>query len=324
MKRFTRRDWLKLSSAGVLGATVGLPGVTAVEPGSAAVAPVLTNSVIYRFRVGEFEAVSLLAGFMDTKPKRPPQADEASYQAALAGIGNPAKLRYPYNVLLLRRGAERILIDAGPPKTEGKPFHLLTSLAQLGVAPRDITHVFLTHAHFDHMGGLLDRQGKPVFGHAEHFCFAEEKAFWTADKPDFSKLNLNPGTMHADARRIFSSIQFTLVDGSTRLPEGITPILSPGHTPGQMTLRLESKGEVLHHVSDLTHHAMLWLPHPEWSLASDITPEVAIKTRMAAWAELAKAGTRVFGFHLPFPGLGKIGVADNLYRWVPEDWQPVL
>lgn len=279
-----------------------------------------SNSPIYRFRVGDFRATTLLAGFMDTKPTRPHGASEEEFQRALAALGNPAHLRLPFNVLLLERGDDRILIDAGPPKTEGQPYHLLSSLAQIGLDRDAITHVLLTHAHFDHMGGLLDAENRPIFRRAVHLCFPEEVEFWTSEKPDVSALQINPKGLLRDARHLFSHLRFQPPESST-LPVGIHPLLSPGHTPGQMTLRIESSGETLHHISDLTHHAGFSLPYPEWPLASDTQPTVAVQTRLAAFRHLADTGARVFGFHLPFPGLGKIVRVDETFRWVPEDWE---
>lgn len=326
MKPMTRRSWLKVGGSALALAALDLPRVHAeTPPGPAAPPPAPTGipaEPIHRFRVGDFEAFVLFAGFMEVKPQRPPEAGEAAFAAAfaaaLAELGPPANLFYPFNVLLLRRGAERILIDAGPPKTEGKPYHLLASLATLGLAPADITHVVLTHAHFDHSGGLLDAARKVVFSRATHLCLPEEIDFWTSEHPDFSELRMDPKHLWPHARQVFAHVPFARIGAANPLPVGLTPILSPGHTPGHLTLRIESRGEVLHHVSDLTHHAGLWLPHPQWSLISDSHPAQAVRTRTAAFRALAASGERVFGFHLPFPSLGRIATEGDRFRWVPE------
>jgi glyoxylase-like metal-dependent hydrolase (beta-lactamase superfamily II) len=319
MSSLSRREWFAMSGVAALAALGGARAEPAPVPLDS---PQISNSPIYRFRVGDFRATALLAGFMDTKPTRPRDAAEEKYQRALAALGNPSHLRLPFNVLLLEHGDDRILIDAGPPKTEGKPYHLLTSLARVGLDRDAITHVLLTHAHFDHMGGLLDAENRPVFRRAAHLCFPEEVQFWTSENPDVSALQINPKALLRDARRLFSHLRFQSPEAAT-LPAGIHPLLSPGHTPGHMTLRIESRGETLHHISDLTHHAGFWLPHPDWSLASDTQPALAVQTRLAAFRQLADTGARVFGFHLPFPGLGKIVRVDDTFRWVPEDWDLV-
>lgn len=324
MKPMTRRSWLKVGGSALALAALDLPRTRAETPPSPATpTPTPPTGVparpIHRFRVGDFEAFALFSGFMEVKPQRPPEADEAAFDTALADLGRPASLFYPFNVLLLCRGAERILIDAGPPKTEGKPYHLLTSLAALGLGPADITHVVLTHAHFDHSGGLLDAARNVVFPRAAHLCLPEEIDFWTSEHPDFSELRMDPKHLWPHARQVFARVPFGRIGSAAQLPEGLTPILAPGHTPGHMTLRIESRGEVLHHISDLTHHAGLWLPHPQWSLASDSHPAQAVRTRTAAFRALAASGERVFGFHLPFPAVGRIAAEGDAFRWRPEE-----
>ncbi|MCM2273532.1 MAG: MBL fold metallo-hydrolase [Candidatus Didemnitutus sp.] len=322
MKPLSRRLWLQQGSALLALAFLGRTAARADETGTGVATPAgVPAQPIHRFRVGDFEASVLFSGFMEVKPQCPPEAAEAAFADALAALGQPASLLYPFNVLLLCRGTERILIDAGPAKTEGKPYHLLSSLAALGLAPDDITHVILTHAHFDHSGGLLDARRNPVFPRATHLCLPEEIDFWTSEQPDFSELRMDPKFLWPHARQVFARVPFVRIGTQAELPAGLTPILSPGHTPGHLTLRIESRGEVLHHISDLTHHAGLWLPHPEWSLASDSHPAQASRTRTAAFRALAASGERVFGFHLPFPALGRIATEGGTFRWLPEESQ---
>ena len=42
--------------------------------------------------------------------------------------------------------------------------------------------------------------------------------------------------------------------------------------------------------------------------------------RRAVFAQLAAEGTRVFGCHLPFPGLGRLIARGDGFRWQAEDW----
>ena len=61
-------------------------------------------------------------------------------------------------MLLLQRGRDKILVDAGAgtiPLLDNAGGHLLEELAQLCVRPHDITHVLLTHAHWDHIGAMF-------------------------------------------------------------------------------------------------------------------------------------------------------------------------
>lgn len=277
------------------------------------------NEPIYRFRIGDIEAVAIVTGFMDMVPDKPAALDDVIFRSNLDDLDYMSPLRLHYNVLLLRTGRDNILIDSGPGGKPGSPYDLLSSLRRIGLTPEAISAVFLTHAHFDHLGGLIDEHDRLVFPIAEHFCLAPEIDFWTAPKPDFSKLRLQPDGMLALARRVFAAVPFTRILSTTRLPDGITPILSAGHTPGHMTLEIRSKHEVLYHISDLSHHAAL-LGRPEWPMISDTDPDQAVATKRRVFAMLAAHGTRVFGFHLPFPGVGRLKPQGTGYRWVPDLW----
>jgi glyoxylase-like metal-dependent hydrolase (beta-lactamase superfamily II) len=67
--------------------------------------------------------------------------------------------------LLVETGDQKILIDTGMGDKQGEKFRshfhphgedtLTNSLRQRGFAPEDITDVFLTHLHFDHVGGAV-------------------------------------------------------------------------------------------------------------------------------------------------------------------------
>ena len=326
MIAFSRREMLRLAGLGT-GLAL-LPGRLVAESAPFPPPPP-PNSGLYRFRVGQFEATALVTGFMESEPQQPffaPQADAAAFRAALAEAAVTGSVRLHFNALLLRRGAETILIDAGPGGKVPDGCDLVANLARLGVAPADVTRVVLTHVHFDHCNGLLDAEGRAVFARADHCCLAEEVDFWSAPQPDLSKLRMDAGSFIKTAQRVFAKIAFTRLQAGVPFAEGITPLLSPGHTPGHMTLRIESRGETLYHIADLTHHAHVMLPHPDWTIASDCDETLAAATRRKVFAQLAAEGTRVFGSHVPFPGLGRIAAVasgDEQYRWVPEDWAPV-
>ena len=74
------------------------------------------------------------------------------------------------NCLLLQKAGRNILIDTGigSKETYGLvPSRLVKGLKNVGITPKDIDMVILTHLHFDHCGGCtrLDRTGNltPAF-----------------------------------------------------------------------------------------------------------------------------------------------------------------
>jgi len=325
MKSFTRRDLLKFVGAGALAAS--LPSSLAAQSAGSAAAKPGVNSALYRFTVGNWEAVSIAAGLFNApKPHGvfAPQATPEQFAEALAAEFLPSDvLTLHLNVLLLRRGKENILIDAGLPGRQEAPFDLLNNLAELGLQATDITAVFLTHAHFDHMGGLLDESGKPVFSRAQHFVLEAEHDFWTSSKPDFSTSRSDAKGIEggiAAARRVFDAISFTKLKDGAEPIAGITVVHAPGHTPGHMNLRIHSEGQELYHFADLAHHYAIMFPHPDWTVMYDVNEKLAEATRRKVFATLASSGSLVFGYHMPCPALGRIKPQASGYRWLPAPW----
>jgi glyoxylase-like metal-dependent hydrolase (beta-lactamase superfamily II) len=317
-----RRAALKLLSLGALAASTS--GRLLADPSSPP-APKSSNAAIYRFRVGDNNAYALQCGALEFRPGQPSFAIEASpseFATALHDTTRTDTVRMPFNVLLLDWNGSYVLIDTGEPGWQ-REAPLLAHLRALGVAPEKIAHVVLTHAHFDHVGGLLNSAGRPVFSRAMHHVFKAEKDFWTSAAPDLSQVRVPSADMVGTARRVFDAIEFRYATPGAEIVPGITAYHSPGHTPGHMTLRLTSNASTLYHIADLCHHAPLLMEHVAWTVGSDVDPALAVRTREAVFQTLADARERVFGFHLPFPGLGSIARSTTGgFRWIAEDWIP--
>lgn len=89
---------------------------------------------------------------------------------------------FTQNVALLRRGPHVILVDTGSgpsPTFFGTAGKLIANLATLGVEPKHVTHVLLTHGHFDHVGGLVDAAGKAAFPNAKITISRREVEYWS-------------------------------------------------------------------------------------------------------------------------------------------------
>lgn len=107
------------------------------------------------------------------------------------------------------------LLDYGPHQTAAG------ALAALGLDPRDVDLVILSHGHIDHVGSL------PLFVHAPIVMTARERA---DPKPRY----------YGSARPMdWPEASYRLIHADTPVCEGLTLIPTPGHTPGHLSVLLD-------------------------------------------------------------------------------------
>jgi glyoxylase-like metal-dependent hydrolase (beta-lactamase superfamily II) len=129
--------------------------------------------------------------------------------------------------------------------------------------------------------------------------------------------------MIKEARARFDVLQPNLQQHTGRvslLNDAITLEPAPGHTSGHAVFRIRSGKESLVHIMDVAHHHTLMFTNPGWGIAFDHEPDVAIDTRKKLFAQLAATNERAYGFHLPWPGIGRILPRGNGYAWDAERW----
>lgn len=328
--RWSRRKFLGALGLGAgVGLLAGKPRIWGAETGRT---EPYANPYVYAFRIGEIEAWSISDGeanLGDPMHLMHPEEERPRMREALSAVGLPAD-RFPLyvNVLVLRIGTEVAIIDAGFGDVSNPRLGwVVRGLAQAGIAPEEVTAAFLSHAHSDHIDGFTTREEKPTFPNAAFYPLKAEKDFWTGPNPDFSKTKRDPRHlpgMVSNAVRRFEILapQTELLESGADLFGGaLTVLAAPGHTVGHAIYRIRSGDESLLHISDLAHHEILMFADPDWAIAFDNDASVAVATRRKEFARAAATRERVFGFHLPWPGIGRIlAYGEDSYAWIPEPW----
>jgi glyoxylase-like metal-dependent hydrolase (beta-lactamase superfamily II) len=240
--------------------------------------------------------------------------------AALAAQHQPALQPTSVNAFLIDTGSRRILIDTGAGPFFGPALGLtLSSLTQAGYAPGTIDEILITHAHIDHIGGLLVG-GKVAFPHATLRMSEAERDFWLDQSNTVSVDASVKGTfaVAAAALNAYSALGHlkTFTPGVT-LTSGIETVALPGHTAGHTAYRIHSGGKTLLIWGDVVHVGRVQMADPEIAIKFDSNQQQAIRSRLAIFADAANTQELVAGAHLPFPGIGRVRQAGTAWTWMP-------
>ncbi|GAA0298023.1 MBL fold metallo-hydrolase [Rhodovulum strictum] len=241
--------------------------------------------------------------------------------AIVARYGLPTDtLRPPCNVTLLRDGSHTVLFDVGAgPDFQDSAGLLPEALDSLGLAPGDVTHVLFTHAHPDHLWGLLDDFDEPLFPNAALMIGRAEFDYWmdpaTLDSIGEARTSFAVGA----ARRLEAvADNLRLLEDGEEALAGVAALLTPGHTPGHMAYEIRAGADSVMVVGDAIGNHHVAFERPDWASGSDQDPATAAATRSALLDRLASGQTRLVGFHLPGGGIGRAERTGSGFRFVEE------
>jgi len=281
----------------------------------------------YALRVGELDVLIVSDGVLLLPTATlATNADPAVRAAWLDDMFLPPDtFDWPLNVLVVRSGARTILVDSGL-GDEYPDFpragHLALRLEAAGIDLGSVTDVVLTHMHMDHVGGLLvegvkDRLRRDLRVHVA----AAEVRFWAS--PDFSHTSMPspvPAVLRSAATRFLNEYhgQLQLFEEEYEVAPGVVVCRTGGHTPGHSVVRLASGGDRLTFAGDAIFP--VGFDHPDWHNGFEHDPEESARVRIRLLRELASTGETLVATHLPFPSVGRVAIAGDVFRWVPAFW----
>ena len=204
--------------------------------------------------------------------------------------------------LVVEAGDRTILVDtcaghlreglALPPIDS--PF--LDELAKAGHRPEDIDVVVCTHLHFDHVGWnthLVDGEWVVTFPNARYLFARIEWEHWDVTEGDYSNVG-------DTVRPVLAAGQADLVETDHRICDEVRLIPTPGHTPGHVSVVIESDGERAVITGDMAHHPIQFAV-PELAAPADTDSPQAARTRRSFLADRAADGALVIGTHFGGP-----------------------
>ncbi len=273
-------------------------------------------------RVGDARVAMLNAGNMRLVLSAELAVPEALWRPQYADLFERPDVCPSLSVYVEHQGV-RVLVDANDyrgtmtPDSQyalpdyAPPPPIPEQLASLGVRPDDVTHVVITHAHWDHYAGTTtaaNGECAPTFPRARYALGAAD---WR--DADLQAEVRDPASLEARSLGILENRGVLhLVEGPERIAEGVDILPAPGETPGHQIVRVQSAGETLYIVGDVIHHA-IEVAHPDW-MVSWADAETMLATRRWLFQAALDDHALLIAAHIAAPG--RIERAGQGMRWV--------
>ena len=187
-----------------------------------------------------------------------------------------------------------------------------------GYQPEDMDFVLCTHLHVDHVGWntrLIDGKWVPTFPNAKYIMDKKDLDFWgsiDADT-DIDFMQVQRQVFEDSLMPVINAGLAQPVDAPSIICEGVRLISTPGHTPGHVSVVLESEGQTGLITGDFIHHPIQF-HDPALVSPFDVDNEMAIETRRRIFGEYADTPTLIIGTHFAGPTAGTLVTENGTYR----------
>ena len=242
---------------------------------------------------------------------------EIAAKLAASGMGE-GRAERPLNITYVEMGDRKILFDAG----SGVNFlpglgELPSALENADVDITEITDVIFTHAHPDHIWGVLDDFDDLAMPDATFHMAQKEWDFWYSD----AALAAMPAgrenfAVGARSRMEVMEEQVSLFAFGDEILPGIEAVDSTGHTPGHTAFALHQGGDSLMIVGDALTHPLISFENPEFQNMSDMDTDAAVASRLALLDHMHADKMQLIGYHLPAPGFGRVEKSGTSWRYI--------
>ncbi|HEY2068558.1 MAG TPA: MBL fold metallo-hydrolase [Rhizomicrobium sp.] len=188
----------------------------------------------------------------------------------------------------------------------------LEHIAEAGFQRESVDAVVCTHLHVDHVGWntmLVGGAWMPTFPNARYLIGRKEYESWTK-APEGETAEI----MADSVAPIFEAGLADTVEMDHRISPELRLIPTPGHTPGHVSVMIESRGETAVITGDMLHHPCQFA-RPDWLSAFDDDQPAANQRRHTMFAEWSDKPILVIGTHFAAPTAGHIRKDGDAYRF---------
>jgi len=231
------------------------------------------------------------------------------------------KMIISFQCFVLRSKGRTVMIDTCIGADRKREFDVfcniqttfLQDLEAAGFPDHTVTDVLCTHLHFDHVGWntkLVNGKWVPTFPKARYYFGKQEFDHWVHLR--------NTGGYH-DIEHLHDSIDPVIEAGLVefvppdfRITDEVSLFPTPGHTPGHMSVLIESRGKKAVITGDMMHHP-IQLADPMRAGRFDMDKDAGGRTRQAFVDRFGNQDVLIIGSHFSEPTSG----------WIVRDDEPV-
>lgn len=281
------------------------------------------NPGIFSKTIGDLTVTAMLDGQFDGETAMV-LGEPGTVEAILHKTGRAVPPRFSISCFLIEHAdGSKTLFDGGA----GHAFGTLAgraplALQALGVDPGEITTILCSHAHPDHVVGLIHEDGSARYPNADLIVSEAELAFWADGQDSANAVNQS---LFDGARAGLAAYRDRTrhhKDGAEAMP-GIEAVALPGHTPGHTGFILRSGSDALFIWADIIHQPGVQFAYPDFSIAFDVDPELAAKSRRVAFDRASTDKMLVAGIHHDFPLFGHVRRDGSAFAWDAALYSPM-
>lgn len=240
-------------------------------------------------------------------------------------IDEAGRMSGSIHTLLVETPDRTVLVDTcvGNDKVRKNPgfdrlqTDFLADLASAGVTPDQVDTVLCTHLHIDHVGWntvLRDGHWIPTFPQARYLFGRVEFEHWNReDHGALERLDVE-AVISDSVTPIVAAGLVDLVETNHRICAELSLIPTPGHTPGHVSVLIESEGHSALITGDFLHHPCQFA-HPEWPSSPDGDPAGNRETRHAVYNRFVDTPTLLIGTHFSAPTAGRLVTDGDTFRF---------
>ncbi len=237
-------------------------------------------------------------------------------------------LRISFHALVIEAPGRRIVVDTcvgndkqrlARPFWHEAQFPFLERLAAAGIDRLSVDNVVCTHLHADHVGWntmLVDGRWLPTFPNARYLIGRDEYKRFSHPIDAHSPVHaqeLAEAILADSVTPIFELGLVDLVETDHRICPEVRLSPTPGHTPGHVSVLIESRGEKAMITGDSIHHPCQ-AAYPEWGAFADADPARAEATRRDLLRQAERGDVLVIGTHWVEPTAGRLAPWGEGYR----------